>query len=558
MAPFEALLLLLPAAFFQPCVASAFLRLGAIQPEVEEPQTSLLDELQALGSEHLVEEGRLVQLEASLRPTFAALPKSRRGVSSSAARYALHRLFVQRHGWHMKGLAPGGDEVSPAAALGSRLPGVRDVFEARFAAGLDLRELATLAAHLENVVQAESNARLHMAYQALQFPLASRLPAEQVTAVLELCMASYILGVEATALTVASAATHVKNVEEQYPNWDDTRAFLKQVKADVAPAPDAALSFEELSTVLSAVEDRFGRWQTQECTALKETLVGLEDSAGSGRVLLSDFYGSSVNADKWQFSESIDYLRQLGALDETEPNLPRVIIPNYIAGPSNCVASTDHYGVCCIEECGLLMDSLEQKFQAPSTTVPELLAAVSALPSASRAANRTLPASLQRLLEDVAEYHGGRVPLHGRLFAQWMHLAYPRECPYPHLSGTTNPLRTDQFKAATGLAATESSSERWRIAEAGAPPDRTLQDGSELCTRVWTMEEELVDPTAHRAANAPQTKQEPRKSPLRDSLRILAQIAAIGSVCVVLGRKVSELADDLRSGRLQGPKLYFV
>jgi len=27
----------------------------------------------------------------------------------STARYVLHRLFVQRHGWHFKGLAPEGD-----------------------------------------------------------------------------------------------------------------------------------------------------------------------------------------------------------------------------------------------------------------------------------------------------------------------------------------------------------------------------------------------------------------------------------------------------------------
>ncbi len=39
----------------------------------------------------------------------------------------------------------------------------------------------------------------------------------------------------------------------------------------------------------------------------------------------------------WEFSENINYLWQLGALDELGASKPRVIIPNYISGLSNCV-----------------------------------------------------------------------------------------------------------------------------------------------------------------------------------------------------------------------------
>merc|ERR1719355_360208 len=49
----------------------------------------------------------------------------------------------------------------------------------------------------------------------------------------------------------------------------------------------------------------------------------------------------------------------------------------------------------------------------------------------------SISVEVQGRLEDVARLHGGRVPLHARLFAQWMHHAYPRECSYPHLAGTT-------------------------------------------------------------------------------------------------------------------------
>ena len=38
-------------------------------------------------------------------------------------------------------------------------------------------------------------------------------------------------------------------------------------------------------------------------------------------------------------------------------------------------------------------------------------------------------------LDEIASLHAGPVPLHSRLFRQWMHHAYPRECPYPHEAG---------------------------------------------------------------------------------------------------------------------------
>merc|ERR1719379_1272928 len=66
-------------------------------------------------------------------------------------------------------------------------------------------------------------------------------------------------------------------------------------------------------------------------------------------------------------------------------------------------------------------------------------------------------------LNDIATHHGGYVPLHGRLFAQWLHHAYPRECPYPHVSGTTNPMLSDQYVAVTGIEAEATHEEIWEI-----------------------------------------------------------------------------------------------
>merc|ERR1740127_399375 len=63
-------------------------------------------------------------------------------------------------------------------------------------------------------------------------------------------------------------------------------------------------------------------------------------------------------------------------------------------------------------------------------TPEKIVSLVSALGSS----NRTLSPTLVQLLDEVAGHHGGMIPIHGRLFSQWMHQAYPRECRFPHVS----------------------------------------------------------------------------------------------------------------------------
>jgi len=57
---------------------------------------------------------------------------------------------------------------------------------------------------------------------------------------------------------------------------------------------------------------------------------------------------------------------------------------------------------------------------------------------------------LRKRLVSIAERHRGKVPIHGRLFAQWMHHAFPSTCPYPHEAGTTNPQTPDEWMAENG------------------------------------------------------------------------------------------------------------
>merc|ERR1712160_134518 len=66
-------------------------------------------------------------------------------------------------------------------------------------------------------------------------------------------------------------------------------------------------------------------------------------------------------------------------------------------------------------------------------------------------APRNLSQTLLRRLEEIAQGSGGKLLLHSRLFAQWMHQAFPRECPYPNLAGTVTSLSPNEWKTTTGI-----------------------------------------------------------------------------------------------------------
>merc|ERR1719191_520311 len=253
---------------------------------------------------------------------------------------------------------------------------------------------------------------------------------------------SYIMGTNVGEIDGPALKNLAEQIDHLYPGWNETRDFARSVQNEVLQV-SGPMSFEDATAVVSEIGKRYGRWQDRECQDLKRSLVAREEE-GSGRVSLVDFYKGFLHGGQWGFSEGTDYLRQLGALDESEEGHPRIIVPNYLASPTNCLgASSGIYTVCCLDECTNLMAHIEQEVAAPSATPERLAAIVSALPSASKPANRTLSVELRKRLDEVAQFHGGEVPLHGRLFAQWMHHAYPRECVFPHISGTTKPRAAD-------------------------------------------------------------------------------------------------------------------
>merc|ERR1711990_321181 len=129
------------------------------------------------------------------------------------------------------------------------------------------------------------------------------------------------------------------------------------------------------------------------------------------------------------FSEGFEYLKSVGAIDETSKKMPMVIITNYMYAPSNCIGTSKYHTHCCLNECEVLMSELEGIVRSPTASPGWLLSVVANnLSSSSVDVPRRLSHMLVEKMGVISSFHRGFVPIHGRLFQQWLHYAFPREC----------------------------------------------------------------------------------------------------------------------------------
>jgi hypothetical protein len=226
------------------------------------------------------------------------------------------------------------------------------------------------------------------------------------------------------------AAVHskIKARAQKSKDWAELEKFEREAVARYQG--QEMFSFETVGKIVRDMALAFGKWQNSECVAMKSTLMQL-DKEGGGRVLLDDFH-AQPNHSAYQFTESADFLRRAGALDDRlQDGQAQVLIPNYVLGPSNCIAPSEYYSVCCLNECDGLMNELELKVQTPQWPPQRLLELVADTPSSSVEVPRKLPSSLAEDLTAIAERNEGAVPLHSADFQRWLHRAYPHECPLP-------------------------------------------------------------------------------------------------------------------------------
>merc|ERR1719284_2339922 len=445
--------------------------------------------------------GTLDAIERVLAPVYVTLPKNANGkLGHAAVCYALHRYFVQQHGWFINGMSPDGsgwNRSSTTTPMQERAPAhVQDLLEGHLGGrGLSLRELAALASVLHSQVSQEYLGRSDRAYRMTEAPIEGRATEQQFTKAITLWMTMLIIGPDMHKVTNKQILGAESRMRRYFPHWDDLLLWVQDVRQSVAytqrarqnPFVGASFPLEAMHHVASEVPRRFGWWHDQLCVDMKSALLGLEDTRGTGRVSLGAFYGGKSAGKDWRFIESVDYLRQLGALDESDPKRLRVIVPNYLSGPNNCIEASEIHTYCCKDECGVLIAEIERGIAAPTGATGDIARIVSHLSSGTVDAPRNLTSELISKLESVASRHGGRGPLHGRLFAQWMHHAFPNECPHPHISGTTAPKTTEAFMK-SGARVAVTADERAQHIAAASQESKT----DEIKNLFWSEEEELL------------------------------------------------------------------
>lgn len=472
---------------------SEFLR-SRTSGELQEAMKENLE--RTLMAELSSDSARLRDLEDQLRPMYAALPKNEHGtLDSPAVRYALHRHFVRTHGWYVVGLDPLGqawNSTVPTEAAQGRVPAfILSLFEQRLKGkGMGLHDLAAFAATLLDFVYNDAIGDVMDLYTALNLEPTSSLSEYQADRVVDAFMLQILDG-NVTVQADADIDQMERDMEEWFPLYSDFKLWVRDTRRTTSIERHQSrftVDHESLDSVVEDVQaltDRLFKFQDLECRTLKSGLVNLEYK-GSGRVLLSDYYSAGLRGD-FLFVEHTDYLRKLGVLDETDPNHPSVIISNFLTSKANCLTESSFHSVCCLDECQGLLGHLEQSVAAPVATPARIAELVAAMPSDTVDAPRNLSTTMMSRLGEIADHHGGNVPLHSRLFAQWLHHAYPLECPFPHVAGTTRPLTQDEWMDLHGADdITHSEDERLRISQLQRPADDVTLE------LPWMQVEELV------------------------------------------------------------------
>jgi hypothetical protein len=392
------------------------------------------------------EEDHLRELEAELRPIYVTMKKNEHGsVGFAQARYAMHRLFVEQHGWTIAGLEPWGDSAEdssmPSDALMKWMPRylVNSIEQLMGTHGVSLRELAVLAATFEDLIHKEAAGRLEELYDMLNLPTSGRIGATESEKVITYYTAMYTSGGNTTVRTVQDIAERKAGLDLRTVKWlRDVRHQImeKESQCDAASGECDKLDFPAATRVVEEIGEKYGPFNDGLCQDLKSTLMKSELEQ-TGLVPLADFYAEGVKGS-WNFSETTDYLRELGAFDEERNS---VIIPNYVSSRPNCLTASTIYMVCCRNECEGKLAHLEKKLATSSAVPGRIIELVESL-LAPQKLSQTLIESLQALaLED-----DGWVSLHSKGFANWMHQVYPRECPRPHAPGSTmGPQTADEW-----------------------------------------------------------------------------------------------------------------
>lgn len=468
-----------------------------------------MDEVLGCGARQVTQE-HLNEIKQVVLPMWRTLPSTGGGrLDWKSLRYVAHRFFMQRSSMLIRGFEPtrllNESDSGTAEILSNTVPTHADVLfgSGHVQHGFSIDDAVSFLAALEQLVFDSESQLLETVYKQFGMETERSLSAKQTRRLIEVYMVNWMLGEDQQSIKILLRNRTL--LESGFPHWKsikhyvDGRVRMMDFKRARKPdghgrtLMDGRYTFDDVHEVVGGITQSFQLFWESECAAMKEQLVDM-DRDGTGRVRLSDFYGTGLDKD-WRFGESESYLRDLGVLDESSPwRGKQVIISNYLQAASNCIISAPNYLVCCINECESLLGEIEQEIGEPVAAPERILSIVGNMSSPSSPDDDPpkLAGALTDQLMRVAETHQGVVPLHGRLFAQWLHYAFPRECAFPHKAGaySSHTLTPQAYGDDKYLASNEEMTHHASDREA-PNSDEAPADESEFHMSQWSSEEEL-------------------------------------------------------------------
>lgn len=412
-----------------------------------------MDEVMGCGP-GVVDTERRVAIQKAILPMWETLPRNALDrVDWKTLRYIAHRYFIQQSSLIVRGFEPSllvnGSVTGAADILSKQVPAHVDLLlgQGHSSAGFSLEDSAIFLGALEQLIFDSETKLLEQAYQDQTILTRWSISQDQLQEILEVYISRWIVGEDKE--TLAELMNDRSILGELIPNWDGVKEFIegriRTLAFARAQSPLAghgqsllhsAYSFADAHEIAGSLTSTFQSFWQSECDAMKEKLISKDEDA-TGRVSIGDFYGDGSD-EQWHFGESGAYLSDLGALDVSDPTRGvQVLIPNYLQAASNCIMSGPHYLVCCRNECEGIFGEIEANISASMATPEDIFAVVDPLRAEESGGPRPHKrrVALAAQLERIAAANGGQVPLHSRLFAQWLHYAFPRECPFPHKAG---------------------------------------------------------------------------------------------------------------------------
>eukprot|EP00440_Ansanella_granifera_P062048 gb/GFBE01067266.1/.p1 GENE.gb/GFBE01067266.1/~~gb/GFBE01067266.1/.p1 ORF type:complete len:581 (+),score=158.81 gb/GFBE01067266.1/:1-1743(+) len=473
---------------------------------------------EALGCGGQVTDEHLQSIEEALKPMHLTLPKNQQGrLDRRSLRYLAHRYFNQKFSLVVRGFEPSrpvnDSSWGNAEILSARVPAfVESVLESRHASdrGFDLHDAAYVVATIEQLIFDSESSLLEKVYEVQRKPAQQPLSAHGLKQILEAYLVHWLMGDDQEGIDMLLGNRTL--LETAFPHWDQLQHFatgqireldyerqqmpLAATKSHGHPGGNALLprySFDDAHSVVGSITKSFASFWESECIEMKESLMTM-DPLHTGRVPLSKFYGTGLDSE-WRFGESESYLRELGALDETSQRGKQVIIPNYIQAASNCIVTTPHYMVCCANDCNPIVAEIEAAIAAPAAEPEQILSIVKNMTSATSLEDEVavrIDSALTAQLEGIAASHGGQVPLHGRLFMQWLHYVFPRECPFPHKTGTVAQRAPQEYVGNYVATFEEMKAHKEADNTTDLPANVTLAKEELQWMSQWSEEEELM------------------------------------------------------------------